>query len=205
MAQTDRLKFSAMRLLGNGLFEIGAYADALSAERAELSILMRFGGQEVDILAVQSNLACTYEAIGRGDEAMRLRKAIYSGHLKLHGKVHELTLVAANNYAVSLRDLLRFEEAKSLLRKTMPVTRRVLGEGHRLTLKMKKIYADSLYKDPTATLNDLREAVTTLEDMERIARRVLGGAHPMTEETERELQESRAALRARETSSSGTG
>ena len=63
---------------------------------------------------------------------------------------------------------------------------------------MKKIYADSLYKDPTATLDDLREAVTMLEDTERIARRVLGGAHPMTEETERELQESRAALRARE-------
>ena len=29
-----------------------------------------------------------------------------------------------------------------------------------------------------ATLDDLREAVTTLEDTERIARRVLGGAHP---------------------------
>ena len=31
-----------------------------------------------------------------------------------------------------------------------------------------------------ATLDDLREAVTTLEDTERIARRVFGGAHPLT-------------------------
>ena len=33
----------------------------------------------------------------------------------------------------------------------------------------------ALYQDPRATLDDLREAVTTLEDTERIARRVFGG------------------------------
>ena len=33
-------------------------------------------------------------------------------------------------------------------------------------------YARTLYKDPSATLDDLREAVTTLEDAERTARRV---------------------------------
>jgi len=45
---------------------------------------------------------------------------------------------------------------------------------------MRTLYAQALYKDPDATLDDLREAVTTLEDLERIARRVLGGAHPDT-------------------------
>ena len=61
----------------------------------------------------------------------------------------------------------------------MPVARRVLGENHELTLRMRCDYALALYEDPNATLDDLREAVTTLED-ERIARRVLGGAHPHT-------------------------
>ena len=37
-------------------------------------------------------------------------------------------------------------------------------------------YAQALYKDPGATLDDLREAVAELEDTERTARRVLGGA-----------------------------
>ena len=46
--------------------------------------------------------------------------------------------------------------------------------------------------------DDLREAVTTLEDTERIARRVLGGAHPTTTGIERDLRKSRAALRARD-------
>ena len=59
-------------------------------------------------------------------------------------------------------------------------------------------YAKSLYLDTDATLDDIREAVTTLEDAGRIARRVLGGAHPLTESMERGLRDARAALGARE-------
>ena len=44
--------------------------------------------------------------------------------------------------------------------------------------RSKETYAKALYKDDkAATLDDLRDAVTTLEEMERNARRrVLGGA-----------------------------
>ena len=58
-------------------------------------------------------------------------------------------------------------------------------------------YAMALYRDDAATLDDLREAVETLEDAERIARRVLGGANPLTVDIEDELREARAELRAR--------
>ena len=47
--------------------------------------------------------------------------------------------------------------------------------------------------------DDLHEAVTSLEDLERTARRVLGGAHPLTSAIEDDLRYERAALRARET------
>ena len=40
--------------------------------------------------------------------------------------------------------------------------------------------------------------MTTLEDTERIARQVFGGAHPITEGIEENLQRARAALRDRE-------
>ena len=63
---------------------------------------------------------------------------------------------------------------------------------------MKAIYADALYMDPGATLDDLREAVTTLEETERIARRVLGGAHPDTAAIEGNLRNARTMLRRRE-------
>ena len=125
--------------------------------------------------------------------------AIYSVKVKLLGKENENTLLAASNYAISLNELRRFEEGKALLRKTMPVARRVLGESHELTLKLRRNYALALYKGAGATLDDLREAVRTLAEIEPIARRVLGGAHPTTEGVEYELRNARAALRARET------
>jgi hypothetical protein len=81
--------------------------------------------------------------------------------------------------------------------KTLPTARRVLGKTHELTLATRWFYAAALYEDPSATLDDLREAVTTLEDTERIARRVLGGSHPLAANIERHLQHARAARAAR--------
>ena len=66
---------------------------------------------------------------------------------------------------------------------------------------MRWIYAKALYLNPGATLDDLCEAVTTLEDAGRIARRVLGGTHPITGSIGINLQEARAALSAREAQS----
>ena len=80
------------------------------------------------------------------------------------------------------------------MRKTMPAMRRVLGESNEVTLKMGLLYGGALYMDAGATLDDVREAVTTLEDTEQIARRVLGGAHPLTESVRRTLCGARARL-----------
>ena len=87
------------------------------------------------------------------------------------------------------------------MRKAMPVARRDLGESHELTLKLRLIYAVALFQDDDATLDDVREAVTTLEDAAQIARRVFGAAHPLVVIFDRALEASRAALRARETPS----
>ena len=59
-------------------------------------------------------------------------------------------------------------------------------------------YCDSTSNCPGATLDDLREAVTTTEETTRTSRRVLGDAHPETAGGEHNLQKLRAALRARE-------
>ena len=80
----------------------------------------------------------------------------------------------------------------------MPVAQRVLGESFDLTLQMRWNYAEALYEDPNATLDDLCEAVTTLEETARTAQRVLGGAHPVAVEIEEDFQDARAALRDRD-------
>ena len=109
-----------------------------------------------------------------------------------------MTIVAANNCVDSFGALGQIQEAKALLRKIMPPTLRVRGECHDTTLRMRWRYGQLLYLDPSATLDDLHEAVTKLEDVERAARQVFGGAHPFTEGIGRELQDARAALAARE-------
>ena len=118
--------------------------------------------------------------------------------MRLEGDKSRNTLLEANNYAGLLVKLKRFEVAKSLLRKPMRVARRALGENDELTLTMRSIYAKVLYEDPASTLADLHEGVTTFEDTERTARRVFGGAHPLTKDIEDDLRKARAALRARE-------
>ena len=126
------------------------------------------------------------------DDWVRLRS-------KLKGEEHKDTLLAANNYANILNDMQRHAEAKELLRKTIPVARRVLGESHDTPLRLRWTYAKSLHEDPATTIDDLRVAVTTLEEIVRTAQRVFGSAHPVTRGIEITLQKARAALSARET------
>ena len=75
----------------------------------------------------------------------------------------------------------------------------VPAETNFATRSSRGCYATSLYTDADATLDDLREAVTTFEDIARTTRRVLGGAHPRTVRNEDSLRIARAALRVRET------
>ena len=94
--------------------------------------------------------------------------------------------VVGHHEVVELRQLRAAAAQLPLEAVDRPEVKRALGAW---------VYARALYKDPAASLDDLREAVTTLEDAGRIARRVLGGAHPLTVEIGRLLQLARAELR----------
>jgi len=197
--EADLVRQSAMNLLGAGLSAARHHEDASTVEEAELSLARRLGEPEENILVMQGNLAGSYRRLGRLEEALRSHQDVYSGSLKLLGEEAGGTLKAANNYALSLSELQRFEEAKALLCKVMPVARRVLGDNDEITLWIRRNFARALCKDPTATLDDLREGVTTLEDTERTARRVFGVSHPLTEGNRDDLRHARAALHALET------
>ena len=188
-----------MSQLGRGLSAVEHFQDALSVEEAELSMRRRRGDPEDLILAVQGNIARTHRALGRLEEALRMRRDLYSECVRIHGKESHETLVEAICYANALIDLKRFKEARSLMREAIPVARRVLGESQEHTLRIRTNYARSLYDDPAATLDDLREAVNTLEQVARTARRVFGGAHPLAAAIKEEFRFARPALSARET------
>jgi tetratricopeptide (TPR) repeat protein len=197
--ELDKTRLSAMGTLGNGLADSQQHEDSLSVRQAVLSMLRRLGAPEHNILIAQTCLANSHTQLGRHEEAVLVYREAYSGYLRFNGEEHGTTLLAATNYAKSLLFLKHFEEAKALLRKTMPVARRVLGEDSDTTLRMRTNYAAALVNNADATLDDLREGVTMLEDADRTARRVLGGAHPLTTAIESGLLNSRAMLRDRET------
>jgi hypothetical protein len=195
--ETDWSRRISLSALGNGLSAADHHEDALSVMEAELAIERRIGASEGSILVVQNNLANTYNSLGRLEDALRTTRDVYSGRVKSHGDEHRSTIIATNNYATALLRLQRFEETRSLTRKVMPVARRVLGECDTLTLKMRWSYAMALYSDKGATLDDLREAVETLESVAKSWKRVFGQAHPETPNVQKTLAAAHMALAAR--------
>ena len=80
-----------MNLLGNGLSAANHDEEALSLKETELALMRRLGDSESNILVMQGNLANTYHLLGRLEEALRLRRDVYSATLRLFGE-HELSL-----------------------------------------------------------------------------------------------------------------
>ena len=196
--ETDQIRGVAMNVLGNGLSSAEHHEDALTVREAELSMLRRLGRSGEGMLVAQNNLAGTYRMLNRDEDVLSTSRDVYFGYAKLEGEESARTLQAANNYATSLCNLRHFDEAKALWRKMMPVARRILGEDHELMLQMRWHYAETLFRDPSAMLDDLHEAVSMLEETTLTARRVFGGAHPRAVGIERSLQNARGRLHFRE-------
>ena len=159
-----------------------------------LATALRLGAQEDQVLVIQNNLAITYAMLGRHEEALRLRREVYFGRLKLDGELEENTLMAAGNYALTLLQLKRFEEAKELLRKTTPVARRVLGNEHELTLSMREDLCCATLCGESSAEEEKREAFRMLEEVAGVMRRVLGPQHPETQRVQDDLEANREAF-----------
>jgi hypothetical protein len=149
-------------------------------------MLRRLDESEESILVLQTNLACTYGELGQMEKALSMGRDIYAGRMKLNGEEHEQTLAAASNYALSLLDLRHFKEAKKVLRKVMPVARRVLGTEHHLTFSLREDLCRATL-DGDSSANEKRDALKMLEDTLGVMRRVLGPQHPDTQRVQRNL------------------
>jgi len=65
----------------------------------------------------------------------------------------------------------RVREARVLLRKLAPLSRRTFGPDDDTTLKCRRLYAKSLYLADAASRDDVAKATTILEDVARTAGR----------------------------------
>ena len=189
----------AMSALGSGLSDAKHHEDALPVKEAELAMMRRLGESAENILTAQGNLAVTYATLERYELALRMKRIVYFGYSKLKGKEHTDTLISANNYADALIQLERYKTVMCLLRETLPIARRVLGESDETMLRLRVNYARALCVVSAdavtgTSLDDLREAETTLEEIEPIARRVFGDDHLFVDQVEHFLRESRGLL-----------
>ena len=151
-----------------------------------------FGASENSMLTAQNNLAATYNNLGQTDKSLRMYREVYSGRLRLNGDEDEKTLLAANNYAMVLLELQSFEEAKKVLRRTVPVARRVLGAEHALTLSLREDLSRATLGGASSA-EEKREALRILEEVAGVMRRVFGPAHPETLRAQRQLEHYRGS------------
>jgi hypothetical protein len=180
--EADWLRRSAMTALGNSLGLAGHHEDALCVKEARLSMLRRLGAPEGDMLIVQGNLASTYAKLGRLDEALSMRRDVYSGHLRHRdlGPLHQSTLGAAVNLSTSLVDAGNYAEARAFTRDQMELARRALGADHPFTLDFQWGYSRAFTLDKDVSAEQLAEVATTLEKTLEISQRVCGREHPRT-------------------------
>ena len=81
--ETANARGFAMNQIGNGLYIAGHHEDALIVREAELAMMRRMEGpgREYNMLIAQGNLAITYNRLLRFEEALRLRREVFSGLL----------------------------------------------------------------------------------------------------------------------------
>ena len=179
-ADGDRYRCTAMSALGSGLQDANHHEDSLAVWEAQLPMLRRIGAPVEHILVAQGNLGNAHQMLGRPEDALVLQQLVYSGWLKLHGEDNYETLREANNLAATLKKLNRYDEAKSLLLKTMPVARRILGESNELTLTIRWTSAVALRDADRASRDDMVEAVAILKEVLGTSLRMLGTDHPLS-------------------------
>ena len=177
-----------MNLLGNGLSaKQNTTTRRCPSKRPSCLCCGALASQKATYSSRRPILRARITCSDDGTRPLLLRREVYSGWLRLHGEEHEVTLTSAGNYGESLVNLGRFE-AKSLLRKLMPVARRVLGESDGVTLKMRWSYArGALQSRRRHARRSPRGRGRRLRRLNRTRGDVLGSAHPFAAQIERNL------------------
>ena len=181
-------------MLGNGLGDAGHHEDALAVQEAELAMTRRLGASEKNMLAMQNNLAITYEELGRTGDSLRIKKAIYATHARLFGDSDEETLGSAVSLSIGLVKADKASESMAFSRPLLPLARRVLGADHEVCLRFAHSYAYAVLACAAASRDELLFAEKLLEDTVRRLRRVFGISHPSTARAEGDLARIRRLL-----------
>ena len=181
----------AMTLLGLGLAAAHRHEEHLVVVEAQLAIARRAEAVEQAILNIKDNVANCYRSLGRQDEALAIRRAVYARSVAL-SLPPALLYLRVLNLSSSLQHSRRHAEAKAFLLEQVPKARRALGEVHELYLKLCLTHGQAICFE--GSREDVVEGTTLLEELSSTTRRIYGPAHPFAETVQRAFVASKQAL-----------
>jgi tetratricopeptide (TPR) repeat protein len=164
-----------MGALAHTYHHLGKYKEAEAMYDKVLEIARRERGEDYIQFypMVACNLARVYADLGRYDEAERLfRQTLETVEWDAESRWR---LVYTADLANMYRDQGRYEEAEPLLVKTLAIERRVLGDGHKLTLQTMYVLV-RVY----TVQNRYEDAKGLLDEGLKLARHLLREGHPAT-------------------------
>lgn len=191
--EEDGIRCMALTLLSNSLQKEGTYQEALPMIEALLATVRRAWPDNTnELIQTSANLANVYGECDKIEEAAALYKDLYEQMCALHGPESVYPATMGSNYAQTLIRVERFADAQAIGREIVQWAHRNPDSPH--SFHIAKALMDSLYKDPNASVDDLREAVEVFENIPATSSRVLGTGHPDTKNYEKALAKAKKAL-----------
>ena len=187
--------FQSLALLAKGLGSgLRDHAAALPVLMVELQANLDHGRDMYYVITTQSAIAHCYVALGRLDEALKLRQTTYADSCTLYGISHESSAAMALNVADSMIQANMCALARSFL---CDVLRRVDSPPEELLIRLHWCIALTLFKANDPTPSDLQDARSIYEDLLNKVHLLLGPNHPLSLDILRsvhELMQKHAAL-----------
>lgn len=159
---------------GTLLWRAGRHGEAISQEEALLALSQaEFGENCTQTATAMNNLAESYRAAERYDQAEPLFRQAIEFYEKTFGNWHPVIATPLNNLAGLLRDTSRFDQAESLYQRAMQIRRKAFGE-------FSPEYATSLnsFSILLRATKRFDEAKLFCFSALRIRQKTLGEAHP---------------------------
>ena len=126
--ELGRGQIVAIERIGNFLYQIGRYSEALKVQNFHFTEAMSTVGKEhPDALRSMNKLASILSSQGRYEEADRLYRRVLVLEEEVLGKEHAETLGTSNNLALVLTDCGNYKEAEHLYRQVLTLRSVILG------------------------------------------------------------------------------
>ncbi|MEO0480483.1 MAG: tetratricopeptide repeat protein [Planctomycetota bacterium] len=165
------------RLLNRGITAKmrGELDEAEACLTEALEEVERLGRLELVGVIIRTQLAATWSAQGRYDEAVATLRVAIEESTELVGPDHVNTQLAKNSLAVALQRQGNFEEALPLFEQVVEHNRQTYGDDHQNTL-----FARGNYGTVLQNLQRTEEALAVFRDVHAKQAIVLGENHPFT-------------------------